>query len=109
VQGVRDSLLLVYKNYMRGLRSGPWKLHQYHVRGEKNELLFNVKDDPIENRNLATDPQYAAVLKSLKADMQRAMGEYGDGVDLSAADWGVEEIPEHPFELEYWQKLESGS
>ena len=88
---------------------GPWKLHQYHVRGDRNELLFNVKDDPIENRNLAGDERYASVMRTLKTEMQKRMKELGDGVILDAPDWGVEEIPEHPFELEYWEKLEGGS
>jgi arylsulfatase A-like enzyme len=108
-EGIRESLLIVYKNYMRGFRMGPWKLHQYHVRGDRNELLFNVKDDSIENRNLAGDERYASVMRTLKTEMQKRMKELGDGVILSVPDWGVEEIPEHPFELEYWEKLEGGS
>lgn len=108
-RSVRDSLLIVYKNYMRGFRMGSWKLHQYHVRGDRNELLFNVKDDPIENRNLADDERYTSVMRVLKQEMQKRMKELGDGVILDAPDWGVEEIPEHPIELEYWKKLEGES
>jgi hypothetical protein len=48
-------------------------------------------------------------MRTLKTEMQKRMKELGDGVILSVPDWGVEEIPEHPFELEYWEKLEGGS
>ena len=106
---VRDSLVVVYKNYMRGFRMGPWKLHQYHVRGQRKALLYHLENDPWENVDLIGDEEYRPVLEKLEIEMQRQMRLLGDEVDLSAPDWGTVEIPEHPFGREYWRRLENGS
>lgn len=48
----------------RMVRDGDWKLHYYH--GEP-PLLFNLADDPLESRDLASDPAHAGTLERLRA------------------------------------------
>jgi arylsulfatase len=46
------------------IQEGPWRLSKY-ATGET--LLFNLEDDPREQRNLAADPAHAATYRELDA------------------------------------------
>jgi len=52
-----------------GIRTNEWKYFRY-VNDKSAEELYNFKDDPMETKNLADDPEFAGVLKelSLKTD-----------------------------------------
>ncbi len=52
----------------RMVRYGAWKLHVYN---NYPPLLFNLGDDPHEQRNLAGDPVHAATLNRLLAEIYR--------------------------------------
>jgi len=50
---VRDSLFLAFQDKMRSVRDQRWKLHVYPQI--KHTLLFDLKADPGERRNLAEE------------------------------------------------------
>jgi choline-sulfatase len=49
----------------RMVRSGPWKLYHYH--DDRPPVLYNLEHDPREDRDLALDPRYDAVVQELMA------------------------------------------
>lgn len=51
-------------------------LQQYYYR-ERWEL-FDLRADPLETRNLASDPSYGALLESLRQNLQKWQWETGD-------------------------------
>lgn len=51
-------------------------LHRYHARPA--EELYDLATDPAEQRNLAADPQHAAKLTALRADLDAWMKSQGD-------------------------------
>ena len=53
--GVRNSLYTVYRNTVRAVRTEDWKLIRYPQRNYTQ--LFNLKLDPLELNNLATNPE----------------------------------------------------
>lgn len=56
-------------------------LHRYHSRPK--EELYRVEDDPFEENNLAYDPRYEDVLKSLRQKIQKRMKAVNDDRSLS--------------------------
>ena len=46
--------------------------------------LYNLEEDPIEVRNLASDPQYRSLIRDLTARIRRWQEEVADTVDLSS-------------------------
>lgn len=52
--GVRNSLYTVYRNTVRAVRTDEWKLIRYPQRNYTQ--LFNLKLDPLELNNLASNP-----------------------------------------------------
>jgi choline-sulfatase len=49
----------------RMIRRGPWKLAHYH--DDRPPALFNLDEDPGEERDLALDPRYDRVVQALMA------------------------------------------
>ena len=68
--GIRDSLLLAYKDVQRALVTPDWKLIDYPQAGRFQ--LFDVARDPDEIDDRATDPAQAARLAELKAKLAAA-------------------------------------
>ncbi len=64
----------VRKHY--GVRTDRHKLIFYHELGEWE--LFDLQKDPHEMRSVYADPEYAEVLKDLKAELKRLKGHYRD-------------------------------
>jgi arylsulfatase A-like enzyme len=64
---VRKSLFLPFQDNQRTVNDGQWKLHIYPQ--VNHQLLFNLKDDPHEMRNLSDNPKYANELKQMKRVM----------------------------------------
>ena len=65
------------------VRAGDWKLIRYPEAGQTQ--LFNVKEDPWETRNLADEPQYAAIRRSLNHELRGWMQQIDDPIkDLPA-------------------------
>ncbi|MGA7615256.1 MAG: sulfatase [Thermoanaerobaculia bacterium] len=81
----RDAFLYEYYEYPaghcvrknRGVRTGRWKLIHFFEQPEEWEL-YDLKNDPDETKNLASDPKYASVRTSLIARMAELRKELGD-------------------------------
>ncbi|MCP9769620.1 DUF4976 domain-containing protein [Lacihabitans sp. LS3-19] len=70
-----------YLNLQRMIRKDGYKLILY-PRANKI-LLFDMKNDPNEMRNLAENLKYKEKVKSLFIDLQKLQREYDDKLDLS--------------------------
>ncbi len=80
--GVRDSLFLAYKEFMRAVRDERWKLIRYpHIN--KNQL-FDLENDPDEMTNLADDPMHAPQVERLMGLMKEWQETLEDGQPLSS-------------------------
>lgn len=69
---VRNTIFLSFEQGQRAVRQGDWKLYRFPL--VNHSLLFNLKDDPDELRNLADDPaqsQRVASMLQLLAEQQR--------------------------------------
>ena len=75
---VRNSVYSAYRHIQRMVRAGDWKLIRYPEAGQTQ--LFNVKEDPWETRNLADEPPYAAVRRSLNHELHGWMQQIDDPI-----------------------------
>jgi arylsulfatase A-like enzyme len=74
----------VYGGYMtlqRMVRTDRYKLIVYPTAPEI--LLFDMKNDPEEIRNLSADPRYQKVLQDMKARLLRQQRQLNDTLDLT--------------------------
>lgn len=60
-----------------GVRTNDWKYFRY-VNDKSSEELYSLKDDPKETKNLATDPDYRAVLESFRKKNDQLAEKYAD-------------------------------
>ena len=88
-KAVRSALCYGYRHFQRAVRQGDWKLILYCVNGKKTSQLFNLKDDPWEMNDLATDMAHAGRVEELTALLQAELAKAGDKADLSKPDWGL--------------------
>lgn len=79
--GVREKIFLPFQDHQRAVRVGDWKLHQYPKIN--HTLLFDLKSDPHEMKNLAGDPAYAGRLKIMMTALKESQKEYGDSQALT--------------------------
>lgn len=84
----REALLLTYMNIQRAVKKDGYKLVLYNVAGQRHPQLFNLNNDPYENRNLYGNPAYAKVQKKLTRLMYKMMENAGDFCDPDKPDWG---------------------
>jgi len=70
----------------RGIRTHQWKLIHFWEEPQSYEL-YNLKDDPDEVRNVASDPKYKNVFDELKDRLAQLRKETND-VELPATDPG---------------------
>jgi arylsulfatase A-like enzyme len=84
---LRDVVVAAYRNVQRALRTDRWKLVLYNVEGRKTVQLFDLREDPLEMKNLAEDGAYAKRVAELKALLARELRAAGDTIDLDAAVW----------------------
>jgi arylsulfatase A-like enzyme len=78
--GVRDAVLLAYRDVQRAVRKGDLKLMMYPKVGITR--LFNLRDDPDERRDLAGDPAHAATVREMTALLVNLQKQYGDSAPL---------------------------
>jgi len=85
----RDSLYLIHTKVQRGVRLGRHKLIEYVVDGRRTGTqLFDLVDDPYEQRNLAASPANASVLAAARGELFRLRDESGDrATPLGEAFW----------------------
>lgn len=68
----------VYAHY--GVRTDRYKLIYYYMTepDPPEWELFDLQQDPMELRNVYSEPEYAGVVAELKAELQRLRAEVGD-------------------------------
>ncbi|MYD44650.1 MAG: sulfatase-like hydrolase/transferase [Gammaproteobacteria bacterium] len=79
-QQIRDYLYFAYITTQRAVKSRTHKLIEYRVRDrEPQTQLFDLRDDPWEQRNLLALPQMQSILEELREQMHvyRASWEAG--------------------------------
>ncbi len=76
-----DAIYGGYMNLQRMVRKGDFKLIVYPKVNVF--LLFDLKNDPDEIRNLADEPEHAATVRDLLAELIRLQPDTGDTLDLS--------------------------
>ncbi|MFG0290985.1 MAG: sulfatase [Rhodopirellula sp. JB044] len=83
----RDSLYYHYYEYPavhsvrrhEGVFDGRWKLIRYYGRNVPNKEeweLFDLKNDPSEMNNVASNPEYASRIATLKKELSRLREQY---------------------------------
>jgi len=88
-----------YTPNVRGVRTDTWKyVHYPHGDGGPDRHmaeLYNLKEDPNETNNLINNPQYASIVKELKAELAHLLKATGALPDKMPLDEGVKtELPE---------------
>jgi choline-sulfatase len=73
---LHDALYAAFLDRQRAVRTAQWKLIRTPKAGQVQ--LFDVKRDPWEMRNLATDPKHAAILARLDRKLRELMRELKD-------------------------------
>jgi hypothetical protein len=77
----RDSILIEHLWKLpeipssEGIRTPHWKYFRYRFI-ETPEELYNLDNDPLETRNLATDPAYKDILERLRKDCDAQIRKY---------------------------------
>jgi arylsulfatase A-like enzyme len=103
VEKVRDRLFLPFQDNQRAVSDGNWKLHVYPKINHR--LLFNLKDDPHETKNLAEDSAHKGQLNRMMAMMESTRTQYGDKDPLFVAN-PESKIPNYNNDertLDIWQ------
>jgi arylsulfatase A-like enzyme len=62
------------------VRDERWKLYEFHVDGQRHTLLFDLKNDPEELKNLADDPSHAEIRVKLEQQLAAERAAFGDPV-----------------------------
>lgn len=81
---VREVLYTGYRDCMRALHDGRWKLIRYPLVDRTQ--LFDLSTDPHELVNLAERPEHAAKVAELTARLSTEMLTYADRYPLKVAD-----------------------
>ena len=76
----RPHVLLAYRNVQRAIRTERWKLIRYPQINQTQ--LFDLQTDPHETTNLADQPEYAARVATLMADLEKEQRLQGDTAPL---------------------------
>jgi len=77
---VRDLLYTGYKNCQRSIRDERWKLIRYPLVDQTQ--LFDLENDPHEQANLATNPEFAPKVKEMTVKLQDEMKRNDDTFPL---------------------------
>jgi arylsulfatase A-like enzyme len=80
---VRTAAYLGYRDCMRSVSDGRWKLIRYPLVDRTQ--LFDLEKDPRELTNLAESPAHAETLRRLQARLGDEMKAYDDAFPLSVA------------------------
>ena len=100
-EGVRDTILLGYKDVQRAVRRGQWKLIRYP---QVNKMqLFDLQADPHETKDLAADPAHSEKVKELMTLLAEEQRRFGDTLPLEVAEPQPAEV-----NLEFFAKHPQG-
>jgi len=97
---VRKQLFFAYRDVQRSIKEGDYKLIEYVVpnksmylpkerRGEyiTTTQLFNIKEDPLEMKNLAADPEYHTKLNIMREKLKKYSEEINDNGEMGETFW----------------------
>jgi arylsulfatase A-like enzyme len=91
----RDAIFLAYRDVMRGVRGGDWKLIRYPQVNVTQ--LFNLKDDPDEMRNLAQQPEYKLRVARMMTLLAQLQEQFDDKAPLEVANPRPAEVDPETF------------
>jgi arylsulfatase A-like enzyme len=80
VPGIHQSVFLPFQDNQRAISDGHWKLHIYPRI--IHHLLFDLRTDPHETRDLAEDPDHRSQLDRMLALMESQRKQLGDPYPL---------------------------
>ena len=90
----RDELYLIFDNFVRGVKDDSYKLIEYR-NGDKEEdkwtFLYDIKNDPWETVNLATDESYNNKVKEMREKILNHRDEW--------------EEQTHPWGKDFWTRF----
>ena len=75
----RAQLYFAFMSWQRSIRDSRYKLIEYCVDNTRHTQLFDLKEDPQETKNLATNPEYQKKLQTLRALLQQEAIKLNDG------------------------------
>jgi arylsulfatase A-like enzyme len=75
---IRRDMFFAFRQYFRAVRQERFKLIEYNVNGERTTQLFDLKDDPFETNNLASEKSQKNRVSKLRSLMIRLKGKYAD-------------------------------
>jgi len=85
---LRDTMFFAYRHFQRGVRTDRWKLARYNAGGRQVTQLFDLRTDPWETRNLASEPAQAGRVRELTTLLKDWMRKTDDPLDLDKPAWG---------------------
>ena len=85
----RPHLFAAYADLQRSIRRDEFKLIVYNVQGKITEQLFNIREDPLELKNLAGQDEWKEKQDELRALLAAEMRNQGDFCDLEKENWGT--------------------
>lgn len=68
-----------FRDSQRMIRQPPWKLIQYPLVGKTQ--LFNLDNDPLEQKNLAGDPEHRATVGKLSDQLEQWMLDHAKAIE----------------------------
>ena len=100
---LRETAFLPFKESMRGITDGRWKLHRYPQRN--HTLLFDLDSDPHELTNLAGSKEHQSHVERLLARMGEWQERLGDSRSLTVESPESLDVDYSTFErkLDRWQ------
>jgi arylsulfatase A-like enzyme len=90
----RDELYLIFDKFVRGVKDENYKLIEYR-NGDSDEdkwtFLYDIKNDPWETKNLATDEKYKGKVEEMRKKIIRHRDEW--------------EEQSHPWGVDFWNRF----
>ncbi len=79
----RETMFLSFRNLMRSINDGRWKLIRYPQI--HHTQLFDLANDPHEMVNLAEEPEHRARVERMMGMLRASQKQFGDDEELTAA------------------------
>lgn len=95
----RDHAFFAYINLQRAIVKDGFKMAVYNVENKPYTQLFDLKNDPLEKKNLATESGYKNRLASMTTLLNKTMKALDDFCDLDKPGWG------YPKKMTYQEVL----
>jgi arylsulfatase A-like enzyme len=86
---VRETLYFGYTDKIRACKDNQYKLAEYVHNNHRLLQLFDLKNDPWEMKNLASDPAFGDKIKEMTALLEKLRDEWDD--------------KKHPMGEEFWR------